>query len=69
MSEISKLRPVDAIRLALEEEKKAYQFYTAVAETAEYASTREMFLFLAEQELKHQRRLEEELSKDFYSEM
>lgn len=65
----SKLRPMDAIKMAIEEEKRACKFYQEAAHSAEYASTKEMFLFLAEQEQKHRQMLEDELDKDFYSEV
>jgi len=62
-------RPEEAIRLAIEREKKAYEFYTQAARTARYPGTKEMFEALAREELKHRKMLEEELNKDYYREM
>lgn len=61
--------PEEAIRIAIEREKAAYEFYSKAAKIAKYPGTREMFESLAKEELRHRRMLEEELNKDYYKEM
>ncbi len=61
--------PDEAIRMAIEREKKAYEFYSRAAREAAYPGTRQMFESLAREELRHQRILEEELNRDYYKEM
>ncbi len=61
--------PQEAIRVALEREKAAYEFYSKAAKIAKYPGTRQMFESLAKEELRHRRMLEEELNKDYYKEM
>ncbi len=62
-------KPEEAIRIAIEREKAAYDFYSRAAKVAKYPGTREMFDSLAKEELRHRRILEEELNKDYYQEM
>ncbi len=62
-------KPQEAIRIAIEREKAAYDFYSRAAKVAKYPGTREMFESLAQEELRHRRILEEELNKDYYQEM
>ena len=61
--------PQEAIRIAMEREKAAHEFYTKAAKIAKYPGTKEMFESLAKEELRHRRMLEEELNKDYYREM
>ncbi len=61
--------PEEAIRVAIEREKAAYEFYSKAAKIAKYPGTKEMFESLAKEELRHRRMLEEELNKDYYREM
>ncbi len=61
--------PQEAIRVAMEREKAAYEFYTKAAKIAKYPGTKEMFESLAREELRHRRMLEEELNRDYYKEM
>ncbi len=61
--------PEEAIRVAIEREKAAYEFYSQAAKIAKYPGTKEMFESLAKEELRHRRMLEEELNKDYYKEM
>ena len=61
--------PQEAIRVAMEREKAAYEFYSKAAKIAKYPGTKEMFESLAKEELRHRRMLEEELNKDYYREM
>ncbi len=55
--------------MAIEREKAAYEFYIRAAKLAKYPGTREMFESLAQEELDHRRRLDEELNKDYFKEM
>ena len=64
-----KTTPEEAIRMAIEREKGSFEFYTQAVKIAKYPGTRQMFEFLAKEEIKHRRMLEEELSKDYYKEM
>jgi len=61
--------PQEAIRLAMEREKGSHEFYTQAAKIAKYPGTKQMFEFLAKEELKHRKILEEELNKDYMKEM
>jgi rubrerythrin len=61
--------PQEAIRVAIEREKAAHEFYSKAAKIAKYPGTKEMFESLAKEELRHRRMLEEELNKDYYKEM
>jgi rubrerythrin len=61
--------PLDAIRMALEREKKAHQGYIEYARTASPAEIRDLFLFLAEEEKKHAELLTREIEKETLREM
>jgi rubrerythrin len=61
--------PIEIIQLALGREKDAVRNYSEYAKTAEEPSIREMFLFLAEEEKKHVKLLQEEIEKEIYQEM
>jgi len=61
--------PQEAVRMAIEREKSAYEFYTQAAKIAKYPGTKTMFESLAREELKHRRLLEEELNKDYFKEI
>jgi len=61
--------PQEAIRVAMEREKAAYEFYSRAAKIAKYPGTKQMFESLAQEELRHRRMLEEELNQDYYKEM
>ena len=61
--------PEEAIRIAIEREKAAHEFYSKAAKIAKYPGTKQMFESLAKEELRHRRMLEEELNKDYYKEM
>ncbi len=60
--------PEEAIRMAIEREKGSHEFYSQAATIAKYPGTKQMFEFLAKEELKHRRILEDELNKDYYKE-
>jgi len=61
--------PQEAIRIAIEREKGSREFYNLAAKISKYPGTRQMFEFLAKEELKHRRILEEELNKDYLKEI
>jgi len=61
--------PEEAIRVAIEREKAAYEYYSKAAKIAKYPGTKQMFESLAKEELQHRRMLEEELNKDYFKEM
>ncbi len=61
--------PEEAIRIAIEREKGSHEFYSQAATIAKYPGTKQMFEFLAKEELKHRRILEEELNKDYYKDV
>jgi len=61
--------PEEAIRIAIEREKGSHEFYSQAASLAKYPGTKQMFEFLAKEELKHRRILEEELNKDYYKDI
>ena len=61
--------PLDVIRMALDREKEAYRTYTEYARLAEEPAIRDMFQFLAEEEKRHVKLLQEEIEKETHQEM
>lgn len=61
--------PQEAIRIAIKREWEAHDFYENHAGLFENEATREMFLFLAEEESKHEERLQKELDDFVLPEM
>ena len=61
--------PQEAIRIAIQREQEAYEFYHGHAHLFQNEAAREMFEFLAKEELKHKARLQEELDKNYLYEM
>ena len=61
--------PQEAVRLAIEREKTAQDFYAKAARLAKYPGTKQMFEFLAKEETKHLKLLQAELDKDYMQEM
>jgi len=61
--------PLDVIRMALGREKAAVRDYTEFATFAKDPSVREMFLFLAEEEKKHVKLLQDEIDREVNQEM
>lgn len=55
--------PEEAIRMAIEREKGAHEFYNQAAKIAKYPGTRQMFEALAKEERKHRQILEDELAR------
>lgn len=61
--------PQEAVRLAIERERTAFDFYSKAAKIARYPGTKQMFEFLAQEETKHLKILQAELDKDYMQEM
>jgi rubrerythrin len=61
--------PKEALEIAIKRERAAHQFYAAHAELFEDEATREMFLFLAEEEKQHEAKLQQELDDHYQYEM
>ncbi len=61
--------PVEIIKMALEREKEAVVDYSEYAKTTSDPKMKKMFLFLAGEEKKHVKLLEEEIEKEIYQEM
>jgi rubrerythrin len=60
--------PIDVLRMALEREKDAVQYYKEYATTATEPTIREMFEFLVAEEVNHVKLLEAEIEKEVYQE-
>lgn len=50
--------PVEAIKMAMEKEKRSHQFYVKASSVVTNPATKAMFKSLAEEELRHLRSLE-----------
>jgi len=61
--------PQEAVRVAIEREKAAHEFYAKAAKIAKYPGTKQMFEFLVKEEMKHLKILQAELDKDYMQEM
>ncbi len=61
--------PTEIIKMALEREKEAVVDYSEYAKTTSDPKMKKMFLFLAEEEKKHVKLLQEEIEKEIYQEM
>jgi rubrerythrin len=61
--------PLDVMRMALEREKMAVRDYSKFAKTAQEPSIREMFEYLADEERKHVKLLEDEIDREANQEM
>lgn len=61
--------PQEAIRIAIKREHEAHEFYKNHADLFENKATKEMFLFLAKEEKKHEERLQAELDENLHYEM
>lgn len=60
--------PYEALTLALQKEKEAYALYKKAAEVVNDQSVKKMFEFLAKEEIKHQRLIEDEINKNWMQE-
>jgi rubrerythrin len=65
MTEETLIHPTDILKLALEKEKQALDFYTSHAEKAADPALRTTFLEMAEEERGHIRKIEDELDRFF----
>lgn len=61
--------PQEAIKIAIKRENEAYEFYKSHAELFDNDATKGMFLFLAEEEKKHEEKLQKELDDNYLYEM
>jgi len=59
----------DALQIAMQKEKIAYEFYKKASKVVDDPGAKKMFSFLAEEEAKHVRMLEEEYEKNILQEM
>ncbi len=62
------ITPFDAIKMAIEHEKRSMEFYQKAAQKAEDPGTKKMFEGMAKEEEEHLRTLEEELDRELYKE-
>ena len=63
------LTPLRALQMALLREKGAEDFYANAARNVQDESARMMFEFLAGEERKHQKIIQDEIDKNFLKEM
>lgn len=61
--------PIDVIRRALGRENAAYRGYVEYARAATAQEIRDLFLYLAEEEMKHAKLLTDEIEKETLREM
>ena len=61
--------PREAIETAIKREREAHKFCAGHAELFDNDATRQMFLFPAEEEKKHEQKLQEELDNNYLTEM
>ncbi|HUU50431.1 MAG TPA: ferritin family protein [Nitrospinota bacterium] len=61
--------PLDALKIAFKRECETYDIYKKAAELVDAPGAREMFQFLAEEEEKHKRLIQQEMEKEIYKEM
>jgi len=59
----------DALQIALQKEKGAYEFYKKASEIVSDPGAKKMFAFLAEEETKHIKMLEDEYDRNILQEM
>ena len=60
--------PAEALKIAMEKEKMAYQFYSQAAKVVANPATKAMFEDLAKEELRHLKRLEELYESEYLQE-
>jgi len=61
--------PLEALQMALKREVQAEEFYRNAARAAAEEGARKMFEFLAAEERKHQRIIQDEIDRNFLKEM
>ncbi|MEJ2366901.1 MAG: ferritin family protein [Acidobacteriota bacterium] len=59
------MMPIDILRMALEREKEAYEFYSEAARISSHAPSKNTFLEMAAEEKRHIHQIEEELDRYF----
>lgn len=60
--------PAEALKRAIEKEKMSHQFYTQAAKVVTNPATKAMFEALAEEELRHLKRLEALYDREYLQE-
>ncbi|RJP73059.1 MAG: hypothetical protein C4524_15205 [Candidatus Zixiibacteriota bacterium] len=63
------LNPLEALQMALKREQGAEDFYLHAAAQVDDDATRKMFEFLAAEERKHQKMIQDEIDRNFLKEM
>ena len=63
------INPLEALQMALKREEDAEAFYKRIAENVPEESARKMFEFLAGEERKHQRLIQDQIDRNFMKEM
>lgn len=61
--------PIEALQMAIKREEAAHQFYMKHAQLFKNEATRRMFEALANEEIKHKERLQQELDDHYLTEM
>jgi rubrerythrin len=61
--------PKEAIEIAIKREHEAYEFYKNHAKLFEDEGTKQMFMFLAAEEKRHEEKLQQELDDHYQYEM
>lgn len=61
--------PMEAIRMAIKREEAAYEFYMRHSKLFKNEATRKMFEALANEEIKHRDKLQQELDDNYLTEM
>lgn len=61
--------PIEALQMAIKREEAAHQFYQKHAQLFKNEATRRMFEALANEEIKHKERLQQELDDHYLTEM
>ncbi len=61
--------PLEALQMALKREHDAEDFYLRAAQIMQEESAQQMFQFLAGEERKHQKLIQDEIDKNFLKEM
>lgn len=61
--------PIEAIEMAIKREEAAYEFYMRHSKVFKNEATRKIFEKLANEEIKHKERLQQELDDNYYTEM
>ena len=60
--------PLEALKIALQREIETYEMYKKAAEVVDDQSAKKMFEFLAREEIKHRKLLEDEINTHYAQE-